>query len=59
MNSAFAFAVAIIFRLGQAGNDQLFSDNGQKDFLDGGSGLDKAQIDQGLDSAKNIEKFIT
>lgn len=43
---------------GQAGDDQLFADNGQKDFLDGGSGFDTAQADQGLDSVKSVEKFM-
>lgn len=47
--------------LGQSGNDRLIANDGEKDFLDGGSGTDKAQRDKTAkvsDSVKSIESFI-
>ncbi len=46
---------------GGDGNDTIFARNGQKDFLNGGSGFDTAQRDNSAtikDQVLNVEKFI-
>lgn len=43
---------------GQAGNDTFFARNGRADSIDGGAGLDSAQIDSGADTTSNIESLL-
>jgi Ca2+-binding RTX toxin-like protein len=47
--------------LGQSGDDLLSALDGEKDFLDGGGGMDRARRDDGpsvFDVVRNIESFI-
>lgn len=40
------------------GDDQLFARNGLADTVDGGAGINQAQIDSGLDSVTSIQTFL-
>ncbi len=42
---------------GNAGDDTLYARDGLRDYGSGGSGFDRARIDQGLDALHNIEEL--
>jgi Tol biopolymer transport system component len=43
---------------GGAGNDVVYARNRHRDFVDGGPGQDRAQVDPGLDVVKGVEKLV-
>ena len=43
---------------GGAGNDVILARDGRQDTIRGGPGLDRAQVDRGVDRVSGVEKII-
>jgi Ca2+-binding RTX toxin-like protein len=42
---------------GNGGDDTLSGRDGERDIVDGGRGVDRAQVDDGIDAVSNVESF--